>query len=92
MSVGDFPEVSSQLSQRILVGIILIGRLRPPGWGSQRRTTTAWLSLSLSLSLSLYIYIYIYIYACAAMVSSHMFNLFLYSRVLTAIWQSFNAT
>ena len=74
MLVGNFPE---SLSQGILVGIILVGRLGEPGpraWGQRQ---VRWIIITLiimiiviiiiiiiiiiSLSLSLYTYIYIYI-------------------------------
>ena len=82
MSIGNFQEV---LGQRILVGIILVGRLgvQPP----QLLLISIYLSiyisiylsiyLSVSLSLSLYIYIYIYIYIY---LHTHMHTLIIMAR------------
>ena len=60
MSIGEFPE---SLSQRILVGISLVGRLGVPAWfGKTIRVLRRTCRVPEHLNVYMYIYIYTYIH------------------------------
>ena len=88
MSIGDFPE---SLSQAILVGIMLVGRLGyvfvivPPGmsrgWRKVGGLFTYTCTLCICISLSLYIYIHIHTYAYIHCVHTYDSDTYIYAYI-----------